>query len=298
MPMDIDNDPPFREETVVRRAQRPDGRTAAARATRSRERQQFTEEVEVAPPRQRPADEMRRAPRGSMEEERSYDPQPRQRRTKLRTQQRRQPKAEPRYEVDEDTGEEFEYVRVPVRAHAREAHRDPVRQHRRGRAEVQGRNGERLTRKRTTNTDPFDISAEMIEPGWEMQWIAHTVHGNSEIVTDQNLQMIENGWRPVDAARFPGRFMPAGYKGHIIRGGQGLYERPKALSDEARAEEIAAAHQLITDRNESLQISRVRKSMGPGYEMSGKYRGTGGNIKIQMDRNLDMPKPNYQLADD
>lgn len=230
-------------------------------------------------------------------EEPEAPPAPRARtqaRATPRNAQRVAPKR--RIEVDEETGEEFEYVRVPARSQPRTEHRDPVREGRRGRVEVRGRGGEVLTRKRSGTVDIFETPPA--EAGWEFQWIAHTVHGNSEIVADQNLLMTENGWRPVDASRFPGRFMPAGYKGHIVRGGQGLYERPASLSEEARNEDLRKARQLITDRNESLQLTRVRKEMADGFEMSGKYRGTGGNIKIQMDRNVDMPRPEYTLAND
>src|SRR4029077_8212165 len=87
------------------------------------------------------------------------------------------------------------------RGSGRSANRDPSR----GDGTVLGRNGEVLTRKRTASGDIFQIDPAMIEPGWEMQWIAHSVVGNTEIVMDQNLMMLENGWRPVMAERFPGR---------------------------------------------------------------------------------------------
>lgn len=167
----------------------------------------------------------------------------------------------------------------------------------RGRVTATGRDGEELSRRRTSTGDIFNIPRELIEPGWEMQWIAVSVVGNQEVVMDQNLMMLENGWRPVMAERFPGRFMPAGHKGHIIRGGQGLYERPKVLSDEARSEDIRAAKQLVTDRNESLKLTGVKNQLGAGFEMSGKYRGTGGDVRMSIDRALDAPTPEHQLAD-
>ena len=76
-----------------------------------------------------------------------------------------------------------------------------------------------------------------------------------------------------------------------------LMERPTSLSDEARAEDVRLAKQLISDRNESLKLSGMKKNMGDGFEMGAKYRGTGGDIRMSIDRALDAPAPSHQLAD-
>ena len=172
--------------------------------------------------------------------------------------------------------------------------RTPVR----GRSEAVGRNGEVLSRRRTQAGDIFAIEAALIPKGWEYQWCAVSVVGNTEILLDQNLMMAENGWRPVPADRYPGKFMPAGHKGSIIRGGQMLMERPKSLSDEARAEDLKLARQLISDRNEALKLSGLKKQMADGFEMGGRYRGTGGDIRMSIDRALDVAPPSHELASD
>lgn len=182
-----------------------------------------------------------------------------------------------------------------LREPAHEPTRAPTRTSRN--VEAIGRSGEVLSRKRTSTGDIFDIPKNLIPEGWEYQWCAVTVAGNSEILLDQNLMFAENGWRAVPADRYPGRFMPVGHKGSIVRGGQMLMERPKSLSDEARADDIKAAKQLISDRNESLKLSGVRKQMGDGFEMNGKYRGTGGEIRMSIDRALDVPAPQHTLAE-
>lgn len=182
------------------------------------------------------------------------------------------------------------------RAAARgEPQRTPVRN---ARVEAVGRSGEVLTRKRVTTGDIFDVPKHLVPKGWEYQWCAVSVTGNTEILLDQNLMFAENGWRPVPSDRYPGRYMPVGHKGSIIRGGQMLMERPISLSDEARAEDVAAARQLITDRNDSLKLSGVRRQMADGFEMSNKYRGTGGNIRMSIDPALDAPVPSHPLADE
>lgn len=188
---------------------------------------------------------------------------------------------------------------APAAVH-HQSSREPTRTGRappRGRSEAVGRNGEVLSRKRTSTGDIFAIPVELIPKDWEYQWAAVSVTGNAEILLDQNLMFSENGWRAVPSDRYPGRFMPVGHKGSIIRGGQMLMERPKSLCDEARAEDIRAAKQLMSDRNDALKLSGVRKQMGDGFEMSGKYRGTGGNIKMSIDPALDIPAPAHQLAD-
>lgn len=186
--------------------------------------------------------------------------------------------------------------RAAVRRNARQTReptRDPVRQD----GAVLGRDGEVLSRKRTATGDIFDIPKDLIETGWEFQWCAVTVTGNSEILMDQNLMMAENGWRPVPAERFPGRFMPPNHKGSILRGGQMLMERPKQLCEQARAEDVRAAKQLVSDRNESLKLTSVKKGMADGFEMGRRYRGTGGDIKMSIDPALDIPAPQHQLAE-
>lgn len=178
--------------------------------------------------------------------------------------------------------------RVEVREPTREATRSTT-----GRRVIEGRNGETLTRKRVGGIDPFHIEPSIIPDGWEYQWNAISVVGNTEILADQNMQMAENGWRPVPSSRHPGRYMPAGHSGAILRGGLRLDERPKALSDEARAEDLANARQLITDRNDALQLTSFRGKLPDGFEMGGGRRGTGGNVRMSIDPALDIPRPSH-----
>ena len=179
---------------------------------------------------------------------------------------------------------------------ARMQTREPVRASPRNEGVV-GRNGEVLSRKRTSTNDIFHIPDELIPKGWSYQWCAVSVVGNTEILMDQNLMMAENGWRPVPADRHTGRFMPAGHTGSIIRGGQMLMERPAQLCDEARAEDVRNAKQLISDRNDALKLSGVKKGMAEGFEMSRRYRGTGGDLRMAIDPALDIPTPQHTLAE-
>ena len=169
---------------------------------------------------------------------------------------------------------------------------------RRGPVEVRGRNGEVLSRTHKQTGDQFHIPESMIPDGWDYQWIAVTVTGNTDVVRSMNMSMHANGWRPVPAERHAGVLVEIDAKGGtIIRDGQMLVERPKALSIEARAEELGAAHKLISDRNEALKLTGVKNSMAPGFEMGGKYRGTGGDVRISVDQALDAPRPSYKTEE-
>lgn len=192
-------------------------------------------------------------------------------------------------------------VEVPVQRMVRRVTREPTREatrrNTRDKVEVVGRNGEKLSRRREMGIDPFAIDPRIIPDGWEYQWNTISVTGNKDVVADMNLLMMENGWRAVPASRHPGRYMPTGYEGAIIRGGLQLEERPKALSDEARAEDQRAAHQLVSDRNEALQLTSMRSRMADGFEMGGKYRGTGGNVRISIDQAGDIPAAKYEVEE-
>lgn len=186
---------------------------------------------------------------------------------------------------------------VEARKQARQAEQRPaMRESARSGVVAMSREGHPLTRTRTGAGDPYAIPPEIIPPGWDYQWNAITVVGNKEILMDQNLQMEANGWRPVPASRHDGRFMPVGHSGSIIRGGLRLDERPMVLSEEARAEDLRNAKRLISDRNESLKLTGIKRQLGEGIEMNQRYRGTGGDIRMSIDSALDIPKPQHQIA--
>lgn len=177
-------------------------------------------------------------------------------------------------------------------AQTREPTRDTLRDD-----QVRGRNGEILSRTRTDVGDPFAITDDMREPGWDMQWNVISVINNKDVVRQQANDMYANGWRPVPASRFDGRYYQPGYEGAIELGGQRLEERPMELSLRARADELRKAGKQMTDRNEALKLAGVNRGMPQGFEMNERrYRGTGGNIKMSIDPGLDIPGASHELA--
>lgn len=175
--------------------------------------------------------------------------------------------------------------------------RDVTRQTARSNVVMTGRNGEELSRSRNHNVDQFHIDPAVVPKNWTYQWNTISVLGNKDVALNQQMRMHEQGWRPVPAERHPGRYMPIGVKGEIIRDGLRLEERPTALTNEARAEELADARSLVADSNESFGPGSVKGNLPQGFEMSGKYRGTGGDIRMQIDPALDIPRPDHKVQE-
>ncbi len=167
-----------------------------------------------------------------------------------------------------------------------------------GRVEAMGRDGEVLSRSQIYVTDSFEIEKRLWPKGWDYQWNTISVHGNADVARDQMNFMQSQGWRAVPAERYAGSLLPRGAKGSIVRGGVILEERPTSLGDEARAEDLRNARKLISDRNESLKLAGVKASMPEGFEMGGKYKGTGGDIRMSIDKALDVPAPSHTLVKD
>lgn len=161
-----------------------------------------------------------------------------------------------------------------------------VRETRSNRTTVEGRDGVKLTRKRTGNTDPYAIPQHIIPTGWDYQWNTYTVVGQEAV--DSQILMAENGWRPVPAERHAGMFMPEGYKGQILRGGMRLEERPKVLSEEAKREDYERAVGQVRDNNS--QFDRTKAKFGRGFE-GRKFEG----VRTGVDVAADIPRPRLEI---
>lgn len=180
-------------------------------------------------------------------------------------------------------------TRAPTRSAPREVDREPSR---RGAVVATGREGEILSRRRTTVGDVYHVPLDEIPAGWDYQWNTYTVHNQQ--ATDQQVLMHANGFRPVPASRHPGRWTSPGDTGQIVVSGMRLEERPTSLGNEARAEDIAKAKMQMRDQTDSL---RLTEKLPSGFETKAKYRGTGGDVRISIDKALDIPRPEHQFEE-
>jgi hypothetical protein len=150
-------------------------------------------------------------------------------------------------------------VQTKSRGRAREAVREP--------AAILGRDGKPLTRKRNNTEDEYHIPDELREPGWDLQWCRRSVSGQEDV--PNMVRHMENGWRPVPAERWNGRFMPDGYKGVIQRGGLELCERPMSLTEEAKRED---RHNALAQRRQQMEQFGL-KDLPQGFDGPDKYEG-------------------------
>lgn len=184
---------------------------------------------------------------------------------------------------------------VPRPAPRAEGTRDPNREPaRRGAVVAIGRDGEQLARRRTSVGDKFDIPKNEWPRGWDYQWNAVTIlnQGVNEIVRG-DLQMHENGWRPVPSSRFPGRWTPQGHEGEIVVEGQRLEERPEELGRQAREEDGLRAKAQVRDRTDALRLTQAKL---PGANVASQRNNAGG-MRMSIDPALDIPRPEHEIEE-
>lgn len=202
---------------------------------------------------------------------------------------------------DDNGGDEYE-DRAPetltrARAHrerpapreqTRTPNRDTARSGGRGSAVVaESRTGEPLSRRRTQVGDIYHVPPGEIPHGWDYQWNTFSVLGAEAV--DAQLQMSENGFRPVPAERHPGRWTRLNFRGSIVINGLRLEERPSSLGNEARAEDIAKARAQVRDQTDSLQLTQ---------KMPRHFKASGGKVEMKIDRSLEIEPGGYSAPDD
>lgn len=181
----------------------------------------------------------------------------------------------------------------PTREPAREMARETTR---RGAVVAIGHGGEKLTRRRTTVGDAFEVPKNEIPAGWDYQWNTVTVlNKETKDIERGDLLMHENGWRPVPASRHPGRWTPPGFEGSIIINGLRLEERPLSLSKEAQAEDQARAKAQVRDRTDALRLTQ-KALPGANVALARNERLNMG-MRMSIDPALDIPRPGHQIDD-
>lgn len=123
--------------------------------------------------------------------------------------------------------------------------------------------------------DQFYIPPHIIPDGWSYEWKRHTVLGKED--PTYQVRTAHRGWEPVPRSRHP-EMMPENFPGNtILREGQILMERPKEITDEAKAADYRKAVGQVRGKEEQLGATppgtlardadpRVRPSVKKAYE--------------------------------
>ena len=142
---------------------------------------------------------------------------------------------------------------------------DPRARAARRAAEIRGhREGQSLD-----EVDRFRVSTDEIPPGWSYEWKRKSVYGKED--PSYEVELARGGWEPVPASRHPS-MMPKGKYETIERDGMVLMERPKELSEEAKAADLRRAKMQVRSKEQQLNSSpdgtfeRDRPSLKKSYE--------------------------------
>lgn len=148
---------------------------------------------------------------------------------------------------------------------------------------VRGRSAQRSSsrrRKASANEDKFYIDPSIIPDGMTYEYKRLTYGGKED--RDHQIDLADNGWEPVPADRHPEltgakvrtlKHDPGAEM--ILKGGLVLMERPKELTQEARAEDA--------------QVTRLRKDT--------QFRRLHETQKGQLDRTVKTVSRNYEAME-
>lgn len=122
---------------------------------------------------------------------------------------------------------------------------------------------------------PKDMIADFAARGMSVEWKRETTMGAED--PSYSVFLREQGWEPVESARYP-KFVMAGQEGAIRRDGQVLMERPIELTQEAMAEDKAAAREAVAIKEQQL-----------GQAGAGEFQRhrTDGSSTVQINRTIE-----------
>jgi len=129
--------------------------------------------------------------------------------------------------------------------------------------EVLGLDGEILSRSRSTGfRNEFEVPAHLIPQGFVAQWVRTACHGKPDEanVTDHH----ENGWRPLATPGILAHYHAPTGRTAIERDGLMLCCRPKALNDQALADERRAAVELRQAQAEQFGARKLPEGFDEG----------------------------------
>ena len=126
------------------------------------------------------------------------------------------------------------------------------------------------------NTDQYHIDPNIVPQGWSYEWKRKTIYNQED--PSYQIRLADAGWTPVPATRDARHkaMMPTGHYVTIERDGMILMERPKELTDEAKAIELRRARNQVRSNEQQLsntpdgtmtrEDARVRPQVKKSYE--------------------------------
>jgi hypothetical protein len=126
------------------------------------------------------------------------------------------------------------------------------------------------------NTDQYYIDPYIVPEGWSYEWKRKTIYNQED--PSYQIRLADAGWTPVPATRDARHkaMMPTGNYATIERDGMILMERPKELTDEAKAIELRRARNQVRSKEQQLsntpdgtmtrEDARVRPQVKKSYE--------------------------------
>jgi len=126
------------------------------------------------------------------------------------------------------------------------------------------------------NTDQYFIDPYIVPEGWSYEWKRKTIYNQED--PSYQIRLADAGWTPVPANRDARHkaMMPTGNYATIERDGMILMERPKELTDEAKAIELRRARNQVRSKEQQLSTTpdgtmtredaRVRPQVKKSYE--------------------------------
>jgi hypothetical protein len=126
------------------------------------------------------------------------------------------------------------------------------------------------------NTDQYHIDPNIVPQGWSYEWKRKTIYNQED--PSYQIRLADAGWTPVPATRDARHkaMMPTGHYVTIERDGMILMERPKELTDEAKAIELRRARNQVRSKEQQLsntpdgtmtrEDARVRPQVKKSYE--------------------------------
>lgn len=100
--------------------------------------------------------------------------------------------------------------------------------------------------------DIFYFDPENQPDGWSYEWKRKTVYGEEN--PQYQVQLEQNGWQPVPAARHPEMMPSTGGPYHTIeRNGQILMERPRVITDFVRDKDSKRARAQVAVKEQQLR---------------------------------------------